>query len=102
MNPTSKKDDCLYFIQSRATGYIKIGRSKDPHKRLKALQTGSPNELRLVAYFQGLGWRERVLHERLARWRVQGEWFDPACVGSIPEDIYEQIPWGALDEWWKK
>ena len=35
------KNDYLYFIQSDVTGMIKVGRSKDPAKRLKQLQTDS-------------------------------------------------------------
>ena len=82
---------------------IKIGRSKYPEKRLKQLQTGSSNRLKLIASFEGWGWRERTLHDRLKQWRVRnnGEWFEPMCVGSIPDDIYEMIPFGAFDEWWK-
>ena len=44
---------------------IKIGRSKDPANRLKQLQTGNPNKLRLIASFQGQGWKEKILHENL-------------------------------------
>ena len=96
-----KKDD-LYIIQSDFTGMIKIGRSKDPNKRLKQLQTGNPNKLKLIASFKDMGWREKILHERLERWSEQGEWFNYGCVGSIPDDLYEQIEWGSFDDWWVK
>lgn len=96
-----RKGDCLYFIQERSTGMIKIGRSKDPKRRLKTLQTGNANELRLVCYLEGLGWRERDLHEALKKWRTSGEWFEYDCTGSIPDEIYELIPWGSLDDWWR-
>ena len=59
-----KKDD-LYFIQSDFTGMIKIGRSKDPQKRLKQLQTGNPNRLKLIASFKGKGEEEKYLHESI-------------------------------------
>jgi hypothetical protein len=95
------KKDHLYFIQSKDTGHIKIGRSVNPQKRIKALQTGSHKELRLIAYFEGLGWREPIIHRDLDRWRVKGEWFEVDCVGSLPVDLYEKIPFGAFDEWWK-
>jgi hypothetical protein len=97
----SKRPSHLYFIQSDVTGHIKIGRSVDPQRRIRALQTGSPHKLKLVHYFEGLGWREPALHEELSRWRVEGEWFHPDCIGSIPVDLYQDIPWGALDEWWR-
>lgn len=100
-NRLERKGDSLYFIQARGTGLIKIGRSKTPSRRLKTLQTGNASELRLVATLEGLGWRERDLHEELKEWRVSGEWFEYECVGSIPVEIYELIPYGGLDDWWK-
>jgi len=95
-----RKGDSLYFVQARGTGRIKIGRSKNPKRRLQSLQTGNAKELRLIASLEGLGWRERDLHERLREWRVSGEWFDYDCVGNIPDEIYELIPYGGLDDWW--
>lgn len=96
------KKDHLYFIQSDVTGMIKIGRSKDPQRRLKQLQTGNANKLKIIACFNGLGWREKLLHESLKDWSKEGEWFDYKCVGSIPDDLYEKIKYGSFDEWWDK
>ena len=96
------KKDHLYFIQSDVTGMIKIGRSKDPQRRLKQLQTGNANKLKIIACFNGLGWREKLLHESLKDWSKEGEWFEYKCVGSIPNDIYEKIEYGSFDEWWDK
>ena len=95
-------NDNLYIIQSDVTGMIKVGRSKDPQKRLKQLQTGNPNKLKLIASFKGEGWKEKTLHERLRRYRLEGEWFSYDCVGSIPDSLYEQIKFGSLDNWWVK
>lgn len=95
----SKNDD-LYIVQSNVTGMIKIGRSKNPDKRLKQLQTGNPNKLKLIASFKGEGWREKLIHEDLRCFRLKGEWFHYDCVGSIPVYLYEQIPFGSFDEWW--
>ena len=58
-----RKGDFLYFVQAKGTGRIKIGRSKNPRTRLRALQTGNAKELRLIASLEGLGWRERDLHQ---------------------------------------
>lgn len=96
------KNDALYFIQSEETGHIKIGRSVNPKRRLRSLQTGNQRKLRLIAYFEGMGWREASIHDRLHDWRVKGEWFHVDCVGSIPDDLYEQIPFGSFDDWWDK
>ena len=94
--------DHLYFIQSYRTGMIKIGRSKNPKRRLKQLQTGSPDELRIIHVFNGLGWREKEIHIALADWKIRenGEWFSYKCVGSIPIEFYQQISYGAFDSWW--
>ena len=97
-----RKGDCLYFIQSSKTGEIKIGRSKHPQKRLKNLQTGNPNTLKIIISLEGLGWREKELHETLKRWRGSGEWFSYDCVGSIPVEIYDLIPFGSFEYWWEK
>ena len=94
--------DHLYFIQMDETGYIKIGRSKNPQQRLKTLQTGCPKRLRLILVLERNGHREAEFHQLLGRWRTLGEWFDPMCVGSLPLEITEAIPWGALDFWWEK
>ena len=97
-----RNKDHLYIIQSDFTGMIKIGRSKDPQRRLKQLQTGNPNKLKLIASFKGQGWKEKILHENLEKFRKEGEWFDYNCVGSIPDDLYEKIKWGSFDDWWIK
>ena len=67
-----KKDD-LYIIQSDFTGMIKIGRSKDPNKRLKQLQTGNPNKLKLIASFKDMGWREKIINSS-DRWKGWVKW----------------------------
>ena len=94
------KNDNLYIIQSDVTGMIKIGRSKDPQKRLKQLQTGNPSRLKLIASFKGEGWKEKILHENLKKYRLEGEWFSYDCVGRIPEGMNEQITFGSFDDWW--
>lgn len=100
---SQKKGDDLYLIQASGSGMIKIGRSKHPYKRIRQLQTGNSNTLRLIHVFEGWGWREPQLHEELKEWRIRdnGEWFHYDCIGSIPEDFYELVPYGALDDWWR-
>ena len=100
MRNKMNKDD-LYIIQSDVTGMIKIGRSKDPQKRLKQLQTGNPNRLKLIASFKEKGKEEKYLHEVLNNYKLKGEWFSYHCVGSIPDDYYDQLPFGVFDDWWK-
>lgn len=104
MDYIDKKNDCLYFIQSSNNGMIKIGRSKDPERRLNQLQTGSPHKLKLICFFKDDGHKEKFLHETLKKFRIRknNEWFDYKCVGSIPEEFYEKIPWGSFDDWWEE
>lgn len=69
----------------RAGNAVKIGfTSSCPHKRLRSLQTGSPNPLRLI----GLKWTtkadEREMHRALDAYRVQGEWFD---INGLPVGV---------------
>lgn len=93
-------NDHLYFIQTSNMGMIKIGRSIDPLKRLKQLQTGNPHILKLIHVFYNQGDKENYLHFHLKEFRLKGEWFKYDCVGSIPEEFYEKIKWGSFDDWW--
>jgi len=97
---SENKKDSLYIIQSADKGMIKIGRSIDPDVRLKQLQTGNPSKLKLIHVFEEIGHKEKLYHELLKEFRIKGEWFSYDCVGSLPEDLYEKIPWGSLDDWW--
>jgi len=67
----------VYFIQSSG-GPIKIGSASDVAARLKSLQTGSADELTLLAMTEGGEFRERELHARFAADRLRGEWFAPS------------------------
>jgi hypothetical protein len=62
-----------YFIEASATGYIKIGRSADPIRRLKNLTTASPSALRLIGVLDHDC--EAELHRQYASLRTTGEWF---------------------------
>lgn len=53
---------------------VKIGKSRQPRKRLAALQTGSPEQLSLLLVIDGD--HEHHLHGRFAHLRLTGEWFD--------------------------
>lgn len=68
----------LYFVQAGNGGPIKIGVATDLSKRLAALQTGSPAELRLLGTMTGDMADERALHVRFRDHRLRGEWFSPA------------------------
>jgi hypothetical protein len=66
----------VYVIGTELADRVKIGfTSGDPRARLKALQTGCPDELVVIATEVGSQSLERNLHERFAEKRVRGEWF---------------------------
>jgi hypothetical protein len=53
--------------------YYKIGKSKNPLMRLKALKTGNPN-IELLAYTDKI--EEKYLHNRFFESKIGGEWFN--------------------------
>lgn len=70
-----RSEGWVYFISS-GQGAIKIGWAKDPDKRLRQLQIGTPKPLRLVGVIAGSQMVERLIHKDLALARLRGEWFD--------------------------
>lgn len=77
----------IYFIQGENGGPIKIGYTKDIEQRLKELQTGYPDILKLLIAFPGNHEYEKALHRQLKLYRLNGEWFkpDPAVFRKINE-----------------
>lgn len=75
-NLSRDKSGFVYFIQA-ASGPIKIGRAADARVRCAELQTGSHEELVLLATLKGGRVVERELHRRFAEHRIRGEWFHP-------------------------
>lgn len=67
----------VYFIQGECGGAIKIGHSKDPQSRLKSLQTGYPDMLKLLYMFPGEEKVEKELHLKFSSIKLNGEWFKP-------------------------
>lgn len=73
----------IYMIAGEIQGkslQVKIGKSADPVKRLKALQCGSPVYLRIIACVQcdsrnKASAAERQCHIKLSSQQMHGEWF---------------------------
>jgi hypothetical protein len=81
-----KKVGYVYFIEGVGTGRIKVGMTEGaPRERLRALQTGSPFPLKLRYIYETDDARktEAWLHETLAPYRVQGEWFEADAVRDV-------------------
>ena len=71
----------IYFIQSNDSGPIKIGyTSGDPEHRLAALQSASPEPLKLLCYTHGTQKEEGKIHALFNVYRINGEWFEPVEV----------------------
>jgi hypothetical protein len=66
--------DHLYFFRA-GDGPVKIGRAKDPVKRLKQCQTGSHDKLQMLAVLECRGFEEKIWHRAFCETRIRGEWF---------------------------
>lgn len=67
----------VYFMQAENGGPIKIGRAKDPERRLRGMQVGSPVRLVLRRKIWTHPSTETWLHHRFASDRLHGEWYRP-------------------------
>lgn len=65
-------EEKVYTYLLKSKGEYKIGKSVDPEKRLRQLQTGN-TDVRLIAYGEGM--TEKALHNKFAERRTKGEWF---------------------------
>ena len=66
----------VYFIRSEINHEIKIGFTGGTvEKRLRSIKTSHPHKLQVLATMPGTFEDEKALHERFAKFRLQGEWF---------------------------
>lgn len=66
----------IYFVQAGDTKRIKIGFTQwTAEQRLRRLQVGSPEKLKLLAAVTGTVREERALHRQFASDNTGGEWF---------------------------
>ena len=74
--PTVKNN--FYIISQVKTNYYKIGISNDVNARLRQLQTGNPNELKII--FKGNFYLceilEKAIFKLLQKNCIFGEWYD--------------------------
>lgn len=67
----------IYAIQAGDGGPVKFGVAKSVGGRLRALQTGCPTDLRLLAFADVGNENESLIHYHLRNSRIRGEWFSP-------------------------
>jgi hypothetical protein len=83
----------VYFIQhDGGQRDIKIGKADDVLRRISELQTGSPYPLVLLHSIHAENSEhafaiESMLHERLKKYRLLGEWFKFECLNDV-RDIF--------------
>ena len=69
------KEEChIYFI--RCEGAVKVGYSRHPGLRLRALQTANPKQLELLYSFLDFQRKEKEIHCDLEKHSINGEWFE--------------------------
>lgn len=77
----------VYFIQAGGpSGPIKIGYTTgNPHRRMRKLQTGNPEELHLLVSIPGERAHEQELLDRFKALSMRGEWLraDPRLLGFV-------------------
>lgn len=83
--PPSSKPGWVYFFRQRGTTAVKIGWSLDVEARRRALSTGSPRALDLVALIPGPQALERYLHKFFAERRIVAdkEWFSVEVLDDL-------------------
>jgi len=93
-----EKEKYIYFIQAKELGYVKIGVSDNPERRLKELQKGRLDELILLTYIEGNIELEKKFHKRFAKYNLKSiknnfnedEWFlgDKEILTAIDKIIF--------------
>lgn len=73
----SLKEDIgfVYFIGNYNFGFVKIGYSKCPERRIKEIQTGCPFSVCILGKLAGTPSYEKELHKKFQCERTNGEWF---------------------------
>ena len=80
----------VYFAQlQNADGFIKVGFSRNIHRRIRSLEQGMPYSMKLIAFLPGDMADEQRIHKALKRADVEpelkGEWYRPE--GKVAEYI---------------
>ncbi len=82
----TKSEQLLYVIRAKGTDFCKIGISKDPKSRKRALQTSNPHPLTISLVLntdKNAVTLEKSLHKHFRKHCRQGEWFEGVDNESI-------------------
>lgn len=72
----STADTYIYLLQQGNTNFYKIGITKSIEHRLRQLQSGCPEKLKVVRYIKGRHQDEKYLHYKHQAYKKVGEWFE--------------------------
>jgi predicted GIY-YIG superfamily endonuclease len=79
----------VYLISDTNSYSYKIGVSNNPEKRIKSLQTGNDNKLKIIHKVQCQYYNdvETALHNSYQFFKINGEWFELTDddVNNFPE-----------------
>lgn len=94
----------VYAIGPGGSSVVKIGTTENIQIRLRGIQTGSPQKLRVRWQFGGSSSLEDYLHSCFDHLRLEGEWFDfgeedPVEAISRAADTYYLVPSGTCMSW---
>jgi hypothetical protein len=81
----------LYFLVNSTRKLVKIGRSRNPTRRVADLQSSSPHKLKLAKVFPAPAHAEGYFHKKFKHLRVRGEWF------KVGKEILEALSDGQLE-----
>jgi hypothetical protein len=78
----------IYFVMAQR--HVKIGFATNVPSRVASLQTGNHLELSVQETFSSYVEAEKMIHERFAKDRVRGEWFNLTYeIEELWEDIWD-------------
>lgn len=91
--PTPGGRGVVYVLDDKVG--VKIGHTNGPvERRVRALQTGNPRRISVVAQIFDAGPEvERLIHHQLAKWNTTGEWFDRERVVRAVYKAGGMEPW---------
>jgi len=89
----------IYVIgPENENGFMKIGFSQDPKKRLSSLQTGNIENLKIYHIEEVADERvrlvEKAIHREISHHREKGEWFRLSSEDAIAEVKFGIIRYG--------
>src|SRR5690554_8205262 len=65
----------VYAIEAPISRLVKFGFSSNPIRRIKQLQSGWEEELRLLGYSRLYRHAEYLIHRGMGKYRHHGEWY---------------------------